>query len=111
MKGRLKKGKMAFQDFSFIEFTDDSPLFEITKCMGNYELVADGFGSRKPNEKYGNGPLIVRDINDLELDDKVSRLKRTIINRKKELKDYEDIVEEIKREVQLLEIRLEKIEE
>ena len=64
--GKIIPGALVGQDFRFFRWPeDDDTIFEITRMVqGLYKLTARGYG--KPGF-YGNGPVVVRSIDDVEL--------------------------------------------
>lgn len=49
-----------FQDFAFWQGVPNAPKFRLREVTDKaYVLVADGYGSQQPGEKYGNGSIFV----------------------------------------------------
>jgi hypothetical protein len=70
MKYRIRKGATVSQDFTRIEWQNESILFFASDhtISGKRKCIADGYGSFLEGEKYGNGALYV-DENDLILEE------------------------------------------
>ncbi|MDY7037850.1 MAG: hypothetical protein SV375_17020 [Thermodesulfobacteriota bacterium] len=58
---RIKNSAIVGQDMGWYEWEDRGEVFEVLSFnKEKHKLVANGYGSFKPGQKYGNGALFVK---------------------------------------------------